>query len=82
VPVGWIRDGLLVTRPVSDDSPLGQILLLDIATGRQRPWASILPHDRAGILSQGTFCATPDGDSLVYSWHLALSNLYIAEGLS
>lgn len=82
VPVGWIRDGLLILRPVGDDSQLGQIHLVDSRSGRQRPWASVLPRDRAGILNMGVFCATPDGSALAYTWHLALSNLYVAEGLS
>ena len=29
-----------------------------------------------------TFRATPDGRTQAYSWHRALSNLYVAEGLA
>jgi eukaryotic-like serine/threonine-protein kinase len=79
--VGWIRDGLLVMRLADPVSPRGEVYLLDLATGRQRSWANILPRDSAGIMLMGSFSTTPDGGSLVYTWHRALSNLYIARGL-
>ena len=35
----------------------------------------------AGIMNYQSLQVTPDGQSQVYSWHRALSNLFIAEGL-
>jgi hypothetical protein len=81
-PVGWIRDGLLVTRPVDPTSPLGEVYRVDLKTGRQESWKNILPRDRAGVLVLVSFRVTPDGQTQAYTWHRALSNLYIAEGLS
>ena len=40
-----------------------------------------LPRDPAGIMVMVSFRATPDGRSAAYSWHRALSNLYVADGL-
>jgi hypothetical protein len=80
--IGWIREGLLVTRRRDPASPLGEVHLLDPGTGRQRSWANILPGDDAGIMLMGTFVATPDGSARVFTWHRALSNLYIARGLA
>lgn len=80
--VGWTRDGLLVMRPEEPSAPRGQVYLLDPASGRQRDWANILPSDGAGIMLLVAFAATPDGGARVFTWHRALSNLYIADGIS
>jgi hypothetical protein len=82
VPVGWINDGLLVMRPGDPASPLGEIYRLDISTGRQSAWKNILPRDQAGFMVLGAFRVTPDGQSHAYSFSRALSNLYIADGLT
>ena len=80
VPVGWITDGLLVMRPGA--SPLGEIYRIDTRTGRQDVWKNILPRDPAGIMNLISFRVTPDGQSLAYTWHRALSSLYVADGLA
>jgi eukaryotic-like serine/threonine-protein kinase len=79
--LGWIDAGLLVMRSEDPATPRGEVHVLDPATGRQRSWANILPRDSAGIMSMGSFATTPDGRTYVFSWHRALSNLYIADGL-
>lgn len=80
--VGWINAGLLFLRTGDPTLPRGQLHLLDPATGRSRPWANILPRDAAGIMVLGTFRVTPDGGARIYTWHRALSHLYLAEGLA
>ena len=50
-------------------------------TGRQQPWKNILPSDPSGIMQLGSLDSTPDGETRVYSWHRALSTLYLADGL-
>ena len=82
VPIGWIGDGLLVTRPGDPASPRGEIYRVDIRTGRQESWKNILPRDPAGIMVLVSFRVTPDGRSQAYTWHRALSNLYVADGLA
>lgn len=81
-PIGWIRDGLLVTRPGDPRAPRGEIYRVDLRTGRQEGWKNILPRDPAGIMVLVSFWVTPDGRSSAYSWHRALSNLYVADGLA
>jgi hypothetical protein len=81
-PVGWISEGLLVMRSPDPESPRGQIYRVDIRTGRQDSWNNILPPDRAGAMALVTFNVTPDGRSQVYTWHRALSNLYVTDGLA
>lgn len=80
--VGWIQGGLLVMRPEEPAAPRGEVYVLDPATGQQRTWANILPSDGAGIMVMVAFAATPDGAARVYTWHRALSNLYIADGIA
>jgi tRNA A-37 threonylcarbamoyl transferase component Bud32 len=82
VPVGWIRDGLLVTRPSDPASPLGDIYRVDVTTGHREFWSNVLPSDRSGIMGLNGFAVTPDGRSWAYAWHRALSSLYVASGLS
>jgi serine/threonine protein kinase len=79
--IGWITDGLLITRPNDSDSAPGEIHALDPTTGRQKPWRNILPRDRAGIMALNSFRSTPDGSAHAYTWHRALSSLYLADGL-
>ena len=79
VPIGWIDDGLLIRR---SGASRGDIYKVDIRTGRQEFWKNILPRDPAGIMVLVSFCVTPDGRSSAYSWHRALSNLYLADGLA
>jgi Tol biopolymer transport system component len=81
VPVGWIAEGLLIRRLGDPAAPLGEIYRVDLKTGRQESWKNILPRDRAGIMVLQQFRVTPDGQSQAYSWHRALTDLYIADGL-
>jgi Tol biopolymer transport system component len=78
--VAWIESGLLVMQS-SPDSPPGQIYRLDIATGHQQPWTNVFARTSAGTMAIVNFNATPDGRSYIHTLHLALSNLYLADGL-
>jgi len=80
--LGWIDAGLLAMRYGDATAPRGEVFVLDPATGRQRAWANILPRDGAGIMLLQSFATTPDGRTRVFSWHRALSNLYLANGLA
>ena len=81
-PIGWIRDGLLIRRSGDSTASRGEVHRVDVRTGRQEFWKNILPRDPAGIMVLVSFCVTPDGRSAAYSWHRALTNLYVADGLA
>jgi tRNA A-37 threonylcarbamoyl transferase component Bud32 len=76
--VGWIDDGLLV----SEDAATGTVFRVDPATGRRDAWADIAPQDPAGImnLDLGSLVTTPDGRGYGYTWHRAISDLYLVDG--
>jgi hypothetical protein len=78
--VGWIESGLLVS---DDPAASGAVFRVDPATGRRDLWAEIQPQDPAGImvLNLGTFVVTPDGRGYGYTWHRAVSDLYLVEGM-
>ena len=80
--VGWIDEGLLMMRLRDPAAPRGEVYVLDPTTGRQRTWSNILPRDGAGIMLMNGFASTPDGRTRVFTWHRALSNLYLAAGLA
>ena len=80
--IGWVEAGLLAVRLNDATAPRGEIYLMDPANGRQRSWANILPRDGAGIMNMVSFASTADGGTCVFTWHRALSNLYIASGLA
>jgi sugar lactone lactonase YvrE len=82
VPIGWIHDGVLVSRPGDPRVPRGEIYRLNVQTGRHEVWNNIFPRDPAGIMVLVSVRVTPDGRFSAYSWHRALSNLYIADGLT
>ncbi|HEY9226973.1 MAG TPA: hypothetical protein VIP11_10020, partial [Gemmatimonadaceae bacterium] len=77
--VGWIERGLLVSE---DPMAGGVVFSVDPATGRREAWADIKPRDPAGImnLNLNTLVTTPDGRGYGYSWHRAMSDLYLVEG--
>ena len=80
--VGWINDGLLLMRLNDSATPLGEVYLLNPDNGRRGSWGNILPRDSAGIMMMGKLVVTPDGSVSVFTWHRAMSNLYLAEGLA
>ena len=77
--VGWIDSGLLVSE---DPAAISTVFRVAPATGRRDTWADIRPQDSAGIMNLhlGTLVVTPDGRGYGYSWHRALSDLYLVEG--
>lgn len=78
--IGWIDSGLLISE---DPEAGGTISRVDPETGRRDTWAVINPPDPTGImnLNLGTLVTTPDGRGYGYSWHRAMSDLYLVGGM-
>jgi Tol biopolymer transport system component/predicted Ser/Thr protein kinase len=79
-PVGWAADGqsIYVLRV---DEALVRISLLDLATGRRRPWKEIEPPDSEAVNYLWSVLLTPDGQSYVHSYSRWLADLYVIDGL-
>lgn len=78
--IGWIDTGLLISE---DPEAGGTVTRVDLQTGRRNTWAVITPPDPTGImgLNLGTLVTTPDGRGYGYSWHRAISDLYLVAGM-
>jgi eukaryotic-like serine/threonine-protein kinase len=79
--LAWIDDGLLVSDG-PNPTALSKVFLVNPLTGARRLWREIVPPDAAGIMNVFALMVTPDGRSYAYSWHRALSDLFLVEGLS
>jgi Tol biopolymer transport system component len=77
--VAWIEGGLLVTEDTSQASL--KVFLVEPRSGRRELWKEIAPRDPAGIMSVVRLTVTPDGRAYGYTWHRAISDLYLVEGL-
>ncbi|HLG56823.1 MAG TPA: protein kinase [Vicinamibacterales bacterium] len=78
--LAWIDDGLLVSDG-PNPTALSEVFLVNPVTGARRLWREIVPPDAAGIMNVFALMVTPDGRSYAYSWHRALSDLFLVEGL-
>jgi dipeptidyl aminopeptidase/acylaminoacyl peptidase len=78
IVVGWIESGLLLLEAPER----GTVFRVDPATGRRDQWADIQPQDPAGIMNLDVrrLVVTPDGRGWGYTWHRAISDLYLVEG--
>jgi hypothetical protein len=79
--VGWIESGLLISE---NPAAGGTVFQVDPTTGRREPWAEFRPQDPTGMMSMNlaTLVTTPDGRGYGYTWHRAMSDLYLVRGWS
>jgi hypothetical protein len=76
----WTADGrsLIVARWATN--PL-RVFLVDLATGRRRPWREFQPTDRTGGQDEVSVVFTNDLEAYVYRYRRVLSDLYLVDGL-
>jgi WD40 repeat protein len=79
-PVGWSRDGQSLWLFRRSEVP-GQVIKLDINTGRRHVWKTLVPPDAAGVYSIIQFQVTPTGHAYAYTYARVLSQLYQVHGL-
>ena len=81
VAIRWTEDGRsLLVRPQFSTLP-ARLENLDLATGRRRPFRSLMPADPAGVLQIVQIFVTSDERAYVYSLTRQLSDLYEVQGL-
>ncbi len=80
VPIRWTADGrgLYVQRGPGVPA---RVDLLDVATGKRRPWKELTPPDPAGVLAIGPILLSADGQAYVYSYRRIIDDLFLVEGL-
>ena len=80
----WSGDGRYIfVRGVGD--LVLDIYRVNLLTGNREPWKRLTPPDPAGLIAiggdPGQVLLTPDGNSYVYTYWSALSDLFVAKGL-
>jgi Tol biopolymer transport system component len=78
--VTWSADGASLYVYRRFESP-ARIFKIEIATGRRELWKTIVPIDRAGLITIDNFVMTPDARAYAYSFQRILTNLEVVEGL-
>ena len=76
----WSADGRSIFYQERVRNP-ARIQRLDLATGRHELVREVAPPDPAGIQGIGPLWITPDGQTVVYSYRRALTDLLLADGL-
>jgi hypothetical protein len=79
-PIRWTADGQGVYVLNRTTLP-AKVEVVEVSTGRRRPWKEITPPDPAGVLAVHPVLMTPDGKSYVYSYRRVLDDLFLVEGL-
>jgi dipeptidyl aminopeptidase/acylaminoacyl peptidase/predicted Ser/Thr protein kinase len=80
VPIRFTANGKGLYLQRGSGAP-AHVDVLDVATGRRRPWKELTPPDPAGILAIGPIFLSDDGQSYVYSYRRLIDDLYLVEGL-
>ncbi len=80
VPIRWTADGRGLYLQRGPGVP-ARVDLLDVASGKRRPWRELTPPDPAGVLSIGPILLSADGLSYVYSYRRMVDDLFLVEGL-
>jgi hypothetical protein len=77
-PIQWTADGRFLYVVRRDEVPV-RIWVLDPATGSRTLFKEVSPAEPTQNVWY--FLITPDGQSYIYSYDRALSDLYLVEGL-
>jgi sugar lactone lactonase YvrE len=81
VPIHWSSDGrFLYLRDSARQAP-AVIAQVDLATGKRRPWKSLMPADPAGITIIQPVLLSGDASAYAYAYSRNMNELYLAEGL-
>ncbi len=80
VPIRWTADGRGLYLQRGPGVP-ARVDLLDVASGKRRPWKELTPPDPAGVLAIGPILLSADGQSYAYSYRRMIDDLFLVEGL-
>ena len=85
-PVGWADGGraLFLRRGWRREQRGAEIVIHDLASGKERPWRTLTPNDTSAMDHPAEVfrtLITPDGRSYVYAYNPMDTRLYVATGL-
>jgi dipeptidyl aminopeptidase/acylaminoacyl peptidase len=79
LPIRWL-DNQTILAAALGEMPT-RVFQIDATTGKQKLFKEVEPGDRAGVYQVTSLAASPDGKTIVYSYHQAIYDLYVVEGL-
>ncbi len=79
-PVQWSQDGRSLYMYRLHALP-ATIDLVDVVTGKRRPWKTVAPADSAGVHGIDQVRMTRDGRVCIYSYLRTFSELYLVTGM-
>jgi eukaryotic-like serine/threonine-protein kinase len=86
VPLGWADGGraLFLRRGWRREQRGAEVVIHDLATGKERPWRTLAPSDTTGMYHPAEVSRvviTTDGRSYAYAYSSMDTKLYVATGL-
>jgi hypothetical protein len=79
LPIRWLNNQTILAAPLGEMPT--RVFQIDATTGKQKLFKEVEPGDRAGVYQVTSLAASPDGKTIVYSYHQAIYDLYVVEGL-
>ena len=79
LPIRWMDNQTILAAPLGEMP--ARVFQIEAATGKQKLFKELVPGDRAGVYQVTSIGASPDGKTIVYSYHQAIYDLYVVEGL-
>jgi serine/threonine protein kinase len=79
LPIRWLDNHTILAAPLGEIP--SHVFQIDSATGKKTLFRELEPGDRAGVYQMTSLASSPDGKTIVYSYHQAIYDLYVVEGL-
>ncbi|MGZ6970699.1 MAG: hypothetical protein ACXVID_03470, partial [Thermoanaerobaculia bacterium] len=80
-PLRWAENGRALFVGSTKRGFPARVFRVNAATGRREVWKELMPGDPAGITILAPAAISADGKTILFNYHQALSELYVAEGL-
>jgi hypothetical protein len=78
--IRWTLDGRGLYVHGADSLP-ARIDLLEVATGKRRPFREITPLEPAGVVTVQPIFMSADGSAHIYSYRRVLDSLFVVSGV-
>jgi hypothetical protein len=79
LPIRWLDNHTILAAPLGEIP--AHVFQIDAVTGKKTLFRELEPTDRAGVYQLTSLASSPDGKTIAYSYHQAIYDLYVVEGL-